>query len=120
MVVLTRLPAPRTDSRPHPRIVNQLAGGNKYYVNLSALSKTGHHRGCGLGGAPSDFQANWSDDLYFLSFLVRFSCSSTWKFATGNENLKAPISRAKIVTSVQKMAFSGSFCGAPETWAKIS
>jgi hypothetical protein len=22
------------DSRPHPRIVKQLAGGNQYYVNL--------------------------------------------------------------------------------------
>jgi hypothetical protein len=31
---LTRLLAPWTDSRPHPRIVNQLAAGNQYYVNL--------------------------------------------------------------------------------------
>jgi hypothetical protein len=31
---LTRLSAPWTDSRPHPRIVNQLAGGNQYNVNL--------------------------------------------------------------------------------------
>jgi hypothetical protein len=34
---LTRLSAPWTDSRPHPRIVNQLAGGNQYYVNLWRL-----------------------------------------------------------------------------------
>jgi hypothetical protein len=31
---LTRLSAPWTDSRPHPRIVNQLSGGNQYNVNL--------------------------------------------------------------------------------------
>jgi hypothetical protein len=31
---LTHLSAPWTDSRPHSRIVNQLAGGNQYYVNL--------------------------------------------------------------------------------------
>jgi hypothetical protein len=31
---LTRLSAPWTDSRPHPRIVDQLAGGNQYDVNL--------------------------------------------------------------------------------------
>jgi hypothetical protein len=31
---LARLSAPWTDSRPHPRIVNQLAGGNQYYVHL--------------------------------------------------------------------------------------
>jgi hypothetical protein len=31
---LTRLSAPWNDSRPHPRIVNQLAGGNQYNVNL--------------------------------------------------------------------------------------
>jgi hypothetical protein len=31
---LTRLSAPWTDSRPHLRIVNQLAGGNQYNVNL--------------------------------------------------------------------------------------
>jgi hypothetical protein len=34
---LTRLSALWTDSRPHPRIVNQLAGGNQYYVNLGKL-----------------------------------------------------------------------------------
>jgi hypothetical protein len=31
---LTRLSASWTDSRPYPRIVNQLAGGNQEYVNL--------------------------------------------------------------------------------------
>jgi hypothetical protein len=31
---LTRLPAPWTDGRPHPRIINQLARGNKDNVNL--------------------------------------------------------------------------------------
>jgi hypothetical protein len=31
---LARLSAPWTDSRPHPRIANQLAGGNQYDVNL--------------------------------------------------------------------------------------
>jgi hypothetical protein len=31
---VARLPNPWTDSRPHPRIVNQLAGGNKYFVIL--------------------------------------------------------------------------------------
>jgi formylglycine-generating enzyme required for sulfatase activity len=31
---MTRLSASWTDSRPHPRIVNQLVGGNQYYVNL--------------------------------------------------------------------------------------
>jgi hypothetical protein len=31
---LTRLSAPWTDSRPHPRIANQLAGGNQFNVNL--------------------------------------------------------------------------------------
>jgi hypothetical protein len=31
---LTRLSAPLTDSRPHPRIVNQLAGDNQNNVNL--------------------------------------------------------------------------------------
>jgi hypothetical protein len=31
---LTHLSAPWADSRPHPRIVNQLAEGNQYYVNL--------------------------------------------------------------------------------------
>jgi hypothetical protein len=31
---LTRLSAPWTDSRPHPRIANQLAGGNQYNANL--------------------------------------------------------------------------------------
>jgi hypothetical protein len=31
---LTHLSAPWTDSRPHPRIANQLAGGNEYDVNL--------------------------------------------------------------------------------------
>jgi hypothetical protein len=31
---LTRISAPWTDSRPHPRIANQLAGGNQYHVNL--------------------------------------------------------------------------------------
>jgi hypothetical protein len=31
---LTHLSAPWTDGRPHPRIVNQLAGGNQYNVNL--------------------------------------------------------------------------------------
>jgi hypothetical protein len=30
----TRVPAPWTDSRPHPRIVNQLVEGNEHYVNL--------------------------------------------------------------------------------------
>jgi hypothetical protein len=30
----THLSARWTDSRPHPRIVNQLAGGNQYNVNL--------------------------------------------------------------------------------------
>jgi hypothetical protein len=33
----TRLSAPWTNSRPHPRIVNQLVGGNQYYVNLWKL-----------------------------------------------------------------------------------
>jgi hypothetical protein len=31
---LTRLSAPWTDSRPHPRIVNKLAGCNQYNANL--------------------------------------------------------------------------------------
>jgi hypothetical protein len=31
---LTRLSAPWTDSRPHPRIFDQLAEGNQNYVNL--------------------------------------------------------------------------------------
>jgi hypothetical protein len=31
---VTRLSAPWTDSRPHPRAVNQLAGSNQYNVNL--------------------------------------------------------------------------------------
>jgi hypothetical protein len=31
---LARLSAPQTDSRPHPRIVNQLAGGNQNQFNL--------------------------------------------------------------------------------------
>jgi hypothetical protein len=31
---LTRFSAPWTDSRPHPRIANQLAGGNQCNVNL--------------------------------------------------------------------------------------
>jgi hypothetical protein len=31
---LTRLSAPWTESRPHSRIVNQLAEGNQYYANL--------------------------------------------------------------------------------------
>jgi hypothetical protein len=31
---LARLSAPWTDSRSHPRIANQLAGGNQYNVNL--------------------------------------------------------------------------------------
>jgi hypothetical protein len=31
---VTRLSVPWTDSRPHPRIVNQLAGGNERNVNL--------------------------------------------------------------------------------------
>jgi hypothetical protein len=31
---LTRLSAPWTDRRPHPRIAYQLAGGNQYYINL--------------------------------------------------------------------------------------
>jgi hypothetical protein len=31
---LARLSAPWTDSRPHPRIANQLAVGNQYLVNL--------------------------------------------------------------------------------------
>jgi hypothetical protein len=31
---LTRLSAPWTDSRPHPRIVNQLAVGSQYNVNF--------------------------------------------------------------------------------------
>jgi hypothetical protein len=30
----TRLSVPWPDSRSHPRIVIQLAGGNQYYVNL--------------------------------------------------------------------------------------
>jgi hypothetical protein len=34
MEYLTRLSAPWTDSRSHPRIVNQLAGGNQYNANL--------------------------------------------------------------------------------------
>jgi hypothetical protein len=33
---LTRFSAPWTDSHPHPRIFNQLAGGNKYHVKLGA------------------------------------------------------------------------------------
>jgi hypothetical protein len=31
---LTRLSAPWTNSRPHPQIANQLAGGNKFNANL--------------------------------------------------------------------------------------
>jgi hypothetical protein len=34
MEYLIRLSAPWTDSHPHPRIFNQLAGGNQYYANL--------------------------------------------------------------------------------------
>jgi hypothetical protein len=34
MYHLTRLSAPWTNSRPHPRIANQLAGGNQYNVDL--------------------------------------------------------------------------------------
>jgi hypothetical protein len=34
---LTRLSAPWSDSRPHPRIANQLVGGNKYFANLLKL-----------------------------------------------------------------------------------
>jgi hypothetical protein len=30
----TRLMAPWTDSRPHPRIVDQLAGENRYQIKL--------------------------------------------------------------------------------------
>jgi hypothetical protein len=34
---LTRLSAPWTDSRPHPRITNQLAGGHRYNANQKTV-----------------------------------------------------------------------------------
>jgi hypothetical protein len=51
MELLTRLSAPWTSSRPHPRIANQLAGGNQYNVNLRKLqSFDSAERGLSLRG----------------------------------------------------------------------
>jgi hypothetical protein len=37
----------------------------------TAQSKSGFFRGYGLAEAPPDFQAGWSDCMYFLSFFLQ-------------------------------------------------
>jgi hypothetical protein len=42
----------------------------------TAHSKTGFFRGYGVAEASPDFQAGWSDYMFFFAFFVRFIRSS--------------------------------------------
>jgi hypothetical protein len=83
---LTRLSAPWTDSRPHPRIAKFLVIRSKVKSlitnNALCIEETGTTQkkqefvyGYGLADAPPVFQAGWSDSFFFPSFFDRSKCS---------------------------------------------
>jgi hypothetical protein len=69
MLVCNVPPATRTR---YPNVAKLLITNNAFFIVQTAQSKTGRFRAYGVAEAPPDFQAGWSDCVYFSLFLSSF------------------------------------------------